>query len=107
MNAEQQAAGDCPCERAGEKEHRVDCLYHPSTRSGEERNCREALRGLLKLVADNDLVRNTANDGDLLAFVNQGSRIVNALKAATDALAPKTTNQANDDHQTTNQKWKA
>ena len=26
--------GDCPCERAGELEHRPDCLYHTSTKAG-------------------------------------------------------------------------
>lgn len=27
----QEQGGDCPCERAGESEHRPECLYHPST----------------------------------------------------------------------------
>lgn len=46
----------------------------------------EAIRGLIKLLDDGDLVRNTDGDGDAMHFIQQGVRITNALKAAQNVL---------------------
>jgi hypothetical protein len=53
-----------------------------------------AVRGLIKLIDDGDIVRNTDGDGDTMVFLRQGIRITNALKAAQDALNAEA--QAND-----------
>ena len=42
----------------------------------------KALKAIYKLVEDNDLVRNTVNDGSGYMFAMQGLRIVSALKKA-------------------------
>lgn len=46
----------------------------------------DALRDVLKLIEDQILVRNTDNDADIRAFLQQGMRLTSALKAAQDAL---------------------
>ncbi len=46
----------------------------------------DALRGLMKLLDDGDLVRNTDGDGDVMVFMRQGIKITNALRAAQEAL---------------------
>lgn len=46
----------------------------------------EALQGVLKLIEDNDLVRDISRDANLTYFMQQGCRITNALKAAQDSL---------------------
>ncbi len=47
----------------------------------------EALRAFLVLVDDQDLVRNTAGDGDVMTFLRQGTKITSALQKAHVALA--------------------
>ncbi len=49
-------------------------------------SARDAIRGLMKLMDDGDLVRNIASDGDTMAFTRQGLRIVTALRAARNTL---------------------
>lgn len=46
----------------------------------------EALREILKLMDDRLLVRNTDQDHDVRAFMNQGIRIARVLKMAQVAL---------------------
>ena len=46
----------------------------------------DALRGLIKLLDDGDLVRNTDGDADMMKFMRQGTRIMFALQAAQNAL---------------------
>ena len=47
----------------------------------------EALRSVLLLVDDGDLVRNTDGDGDMMTFLRQGMKITSALQKAQAALA--------------------
>jgi len=47
----------------------------------------EALRAVLLLVDDGDLVRNTDGDGDMMTFLQQGMKITSALQKAQVALA--------------------
>jgi len=53
----------------------------------EVKALREALRGLFALIESGDLVRNTSNDADFMAFAKQGIRITNACTAACTALS--------------------
>lgn len=46
----------------------------------------EAISGLINLLDNGDLVRNTDNDSDVMAFMKQGLRITKALAAARDVL---------------------
>ncbi len=46
-----------------------------------------ALRELYALIEEGWLVRNTTNDGHMPSFLQESARLVNALKAAQDALA--------------------
>lgn len=45
-----------------------------------------ALKGLMKLLDDGDLVRKTDGDGDAMVFLRQGVKITNAIKTAQDLL---------------------
>ena len=55
----------------------------------------DALRDVLNLIDDQILVRNTDNDADMRAFLQQAGQITRVLKAAQDALK-----SANDPDQT-------
>jgi hypothetical protein len=57
----------------------------------------EALRGLLKLLDDEDLVRNTDGDDDVMVFMLQGVKITNALRLAKEALDSITIEENNND----------
>lgn len=46
----------------------------------------DALRGVLKIIEDGDLVRNLGRDDEVMNFVEQGKRIIKALQEAQDAL---------------------
>jgi hypothetical protein len=46
----------------------------------------DALRGLIKLLDDRDLVRNIEHDSDMMAFTRQAIRLANALNKAYKAL---------------------
>ncbi len=59
------------------------------TPGGREREAREALAGLLALIDEGLLVRNTTNDGHLPSFLAESTRLVKALHAAKSALAPQ------------------
>ena len=55
--------------------------------SQEQLRCtRIALASLLKLVEDGVLVRNTANDGDLMKYMRQSTDLTLALKQAQEVL---------------------
>ena len=47
----------------------------------------DAIRGLMKLLDDGDLVRNTNINGDFEALIQQTTRVTNALHAAHKALS--------------------
>jgi len=44
----------------------------------------DALRGLIKLLDDGDLVRNTDGDDNAMVFMRQGVKITNAIRAANN-----------------------
>jgi len=46
----------------------------------------DALQGLIKLLDDGDLIRNTDGDADVMVFMRQGVKITNALRSAQEAL---------------------
>ena len=47
-----------------------------------ELELKSIIKDFVKLIADEDLVRNTKNDHEKLAFLQQGIRIVKILKRA-------------------------
>lgn len=53
----------------------------------------EALRAVMKLITDGDLVRDTSHDLDFTVFVTQATRIIAAVGAANTALETYDRNQ--------------
>lgn len=60
--------------------------------TSEEKNKQlpKALRGLIKLLDDGDLVRNTDGDADITVFMLRSVKIINAIRAAQEALIEST-----------------
>ena len=46
----------------------------------------KALCEIMELIHDHDLVRNTDNDQNTMAYMRQGIKIIQALKDAEDAI---------------------
>jgi hypothetical protein len=49
--------------------------------------CAEALSGIMQLIDDADLVRNTCSDSDFQKFMDQGFKIMKPMKEAHSGLA--------------------
>ena len=46
----------------------------------------KALKNVMQLIEDGDLVRNTKKDNDIMIFMAQGMKITNTLKKALEIL---------------------
>lgn len=71
------------CEKCGQAKWLPDVFKKIEDQNEQ---LRISLTQVLQLIDDADLVRNTCNDSDIMAFMKQGQKLVEALKGAQAAL---------------------
>lgn len=77
---------NCEADRTGPspEDHAYDCPQADDNMLLHE--TRIALAGILKLIEDGVLVRNTADDGDPAKYLNQAIHLARVLKNAQEIL---------------------